>query len=73
MARPNSTFNLEQAAGFFETVKEILKTVSAQAPSFTSWLLGDDDPIVQKYLEHRVSAGAAKGWESRTINVHREN
>ena len=72
VARPNSTFAIQEGHAFFSTVKCILKACATQAPSFPSCLLPADDTAVQKFLQHRQTNGTLKGWESKTINSHRE-
>jgi site-specific DNA-cytosine methylase len=72
LLRPSRLFAVEEFAMYFDKVKALLKAFKLSGPSLAEVLLVDEDEAVKEELERRQKKEVPKGWDSSTMDTHRE-
>ena len=71
MLRPGRGFKIRDYTRFFSQVTELLQAFRISGPSLDAVLLEEEDEQIQQELARRQQL-KQKGWDSSTIDVHRQ-
>ena len=71
MMRPGRKLKVKNFQSYWIRFHELLKGFKMPGPDFMDALLPESNPVVQKELKSRL-ASEAKGWDSSTIKIHRQ-
>jgi site-specific DNA-cytosine methylase len=71
MIRPGRKLKVKNFQSYWIRFHELLKGFKMSGPNFMDALLPESNTVVQKELKSRL-ASQAKGWDSSTIKIHRQ-